>query len=74
MTMNKVKLSVLFFLLLFFNSNNSYAQLDLLKNFSKNTDIIFSKKNIFKINNELNKLSKIVKSNMDIKSIEKMLQ
>ena len=46
MTMNKFKLSVLFFLLLFFNSNNSYAQLDLLKNFSKNTDIIFSKKNI----------------------------
>ena len=44
--MNNFKLSVLFFLLLFFNSNNSYAQLDLLKNFSKNTDIIFSKKNI----------------------------
>lgn len=43
--MNNFKLSILFFLLLFFNSNNSYAQLDLLKNFSKNTDIIFSKKN-----------------------------
>ncbi len=44
--MNNFKLCILFFLLLFFNSNNSYAQLDLLKNFSKNTDIIFSKKNI----------------------------
>ena len=41
---------------------------------AKPKDIIFSKKNIFKINNELNKLSKIVKSNMDINSIEKMLQ
>ena len=37
-------------------------------------DIIWNKKNIKKIDNELNKLSKIVKSNMDINSIEKMLQ
>ncbi|MDC0150210.1 cobyric acid synthase [Nitrosopumilus sp.] len=37
-------------------------------------DIIWNKKNIKKIDNELNKLSKIVKLNMDINSIEKMLQ
>ena len=37
-------------------------------------DIIFSKKNIFKIDTELNKLSKIVKSNLNINSIEKMLK
>ena len=37
-------------------------------------DIIWNKKNIKKIDNELNKLSKIVKSNVDIDSIEKMLQ
>jgi len=37
-------------------------------------DIVWNKKNIKKIDNELNKLSKIVKSNMDINSIEKMLQ
>ena len=37
-------------------------------------DIIWNKKNIKKIDNELNKLSKIVKSNVDINSIEKMLQ
>ena len=37
-------------------------------------DIVWNKKNIRKIDNELNKLSKIVKSNMDINSIEKMLQ
>ena len=36
--------------------------------------IVWNKKNIKKIDNELNKLSKIVKSNMDINSIEKMLQ
>ena len=36
--------------------------------------ITWSKKNISKIDNELNKLSKIVKSNIDINSIEKMLQ
>ena len=32
------------------------------------------KKNISKIDDELNKLSKIVESNIDINSIEKMLQ
>ena len=37
-------------------------------------DIIWNKKNIKKIDNELNKLSKIVKSNVDINLIEKMLQ
>ena len=37
-------------------------------------DIVWNKKNIKKIDNELNKLSKIVKSNVDIDSIEKMLQ
>ena len=37
-------------------------------------DIVWNKKNIKKIDNELNKLSKIVESNMDINSIEKMLQ
>ena len=37
-------------------------------------DIVWNKKNIKKIDNELNKLSKIVKSNVDINSIEKMLQ
>ena len=37
-------------------------------------DIVWNKKNIRKIDNELNKLSKIVKSNVDINSIEKMLQ
>ena len=37
-------------------------------------DIVWNKKNIKKIDNELNKLSKIVKSNIDINSIEKMLQ
>jgi len=36
--------------------------------------IVWNKKNIKKIDNELNKLSKIVKSNVDINSIEKMLQ
>ena len=41
---------------------------------AKPKDITFNKKNISKINNELNKLSKIVKSNIDINSIEKMLQ
>lgn len=37
-------------------------------------EIVWNKKNIKKIDNELNKLSKIVKSNVDINSIEKMLQ
>ena len=41
---------------------------------AKPKDIIFNKKNIFKIDTELNKLSKIVKSNLNINSIEKMLQ
>ena len=36
--------------------------------------ITWSKKNISKIDDELNKLSKIVKLNIDINSIEKMLQ
>ena len=36
--------------------------------------ITWNKKNISKIDNELNKLSKIVESNIDIHSIEKMLQ
>ena len=36
--------------------------------------ITWNKKNILKIDDELNKLSKIVKSNIDINSIEKMLQ
>jgi len=37
-------------------------------------DVVWNKKNIKKIDDELNKLSKIVKSNIDINSIEKMLQ
>ena len=41
---------------------------------AKPKDIIWSKKNISKIDDELNKLSKIVKSNININSIEKMLQ
>ena len=41
---------------------------------AKPKDIIWSKKNILKIDDELNKLSKIVKSNININSIEKMLQ
>jgi adenosylcobyric acid synthase len=41
---------------------------------SKPKEIVFNRKNILKIDNELDKLSKIVKSNMDINSIEKMLQ
>ena len=41
---------------------------------AKPKHITWSKKNISKIDDELNKLSKIVKSNMDINSIEKMLQ
>jgi adenosylcobyric acid synthase len=40
----------------------------------KPKNIIFNKKNIAKIDNELDKLSKIVNSNMNINSIEKMLQ
>ena len=41
---------------------------------AKPRDIAWTKKNILKINDELDKLSKIVKSNIDINSIEKMLQ
>lgn len=37
-------------------------------------EIQWTKKNISKIDNELNKLAKTVKSNIDIKSIERMLQ
>ena len=37
-------------------------------------DIQWNKKNILKIDDELNKLAKTVKSNIDMKSIEKMLQ
>jgi adenosylcobyric acid synthase len=37
-------------------------------------DFAWTKKNITNIDNELNKLSKIVKLNIDINSIEKMLQ
>lgn len=44
--MNYFKFNSLFFLLLLFYHNNSFAQIDLLKDFSKNTDVIFSKKNI----------------------------
>ncbi len=41
---------------------------------AKPKDIAWTKKNISKINNELNKFAKTVKSNIDIKSIERMLQ
>ena len=41
---------------------------------AKPKHITWSKKNISKIDDELNKLSKIVQSNTDINSIEKMLQ
>jgi len=41
---------------------------------AKPKHITWSKKNISKIDDELNKLSKTVKSNIDINSIEKMLQ
>ncbi len=41
---------------------------------AKPKDIAWTKKNILKIDNELNKLAKTVKSNIDIKSIERMLQ
>jgi len=40
----------------------------------KPKDIAWTKKNILKINNELNKFAKTVKSNINIKSIERMLQ
>jgi len=41
---------------------------------AKPKDIAWTKKNISKIDNELNKLAKTVKSNIDIRSIERMLQ
>ena len=41
---------------------------------TKPKNITWSKKNILKIDNELNELSKIVKSYVDINSIEKILQ
>jgi len=41
---------------------------------AKPKHITWSKKNISKIDDELNKLSKIVESNIDVNSIEKMLQ
>lgn len=40
----------------------------------KPKDIIWTKKNILKIENELNKLARIVQSTVDIKSIERMLK
>ena len=40
----------------------------------KPKNIAWTKKNISKIDDELNKLAKTVKSNIDLKSIEKMLQ
>jgi len=40
---------------------------------AKPKEIAWTKKNILKIDNELNKLAKTVKSNIDIKSIERML-
>ncbi|MDC1024590.1 DUF4197 domain-containing protein [Flavobacteriales bacterium] len=49
--MNYFKFNSLFFLLLLFYHNTSFAQIDLLKDFSKKTDVIFSKKNIS--NNEI---------------------
>ncbi len=41
---------------------------------AKPKDIAWTKKNLSKIDNELNMLAKTVKSNIDIKSIERMLQ
>jgi len=41
---------------------------------AKPKDIAWTKKNISKIDNELNKLAKTVKLNIDIRSIERMLQ
>ena len=49
--MNYFKFNSLIFLLLLFYHNISFAQIDLLKDFSKNTDVIFNKKNI--TNNEI---------------------
>ena len=41
---------------------------------AKPKEIVWSKKNISKIDNELNKLAKTVKSNIDLKLIERILQ
>lgn len=41
---------------------------------AKPKDIAWTKKNLLKIDNELNQLAKTVKSNIDIKSIERMLK
>ena len=41
---------------------------------AKPKDFLWTKKNISKIDNELNNLAKTVKSNIDIKSIERMLK
>ena len=41
---------------------------------AKPKDFLWTKKNISKIDNELNNLAKTVKSNIDIKSIERMLR
>jgi adenosylcobyric acid synthase len=41
---------------------------------AKPKDITWNKKNLLKIDNELNRLAKTVKSNIDIKSIERMLK
>jgi adenosylcobyric acid synthase len=37
-------------------------------------NFVWTKKNISKIDDEINNLAKIVKSNIDIKSIERMLK
>ena len=41
---------------------------------AKPKDLTWTKKNISKIDNELNKLANMVKSNLDIKTIEKMIK
>jgi adenosylcobyric acid synthase len=41
---------------------------------AKPKNIIWNKKNISKIDNELNRLAETVKSNINIKTIEKMIQ
>jgi len=41
---------------------------------AKSKDIVWNKKNISKIDNELNRLADTVKSSIDIKSIEKMIK
>ena len=54
-----------------------FMNLDLPEEDSLNVnpkEIQWTKKNLSKIDDELNKLAKIVKSNIDIKSIERMLQ